>query len=55
VFTESENPMYRPVLYCVAASIFVDFGAYMKNIAAQAKKFKQAKQVGTPAHSIAIR
>ena len=43
VFTESENPMYRPVPYCVAASNFVDFEAYMKNIAAQAKNFKRTE------------
>src|SRR3990170_8443245 len=56
VFTESENPMCAPVPYCIAASIFVDFEAYLKNIAAQAKKFKRVKTgFGTPAHGTAVR
>ena len=31
--------------YCVAASIFVDFRAYLKNIAAQAKKFNRRDEM----------
>jgi hypothetical protein len=37
VFTESENPIGRPCPCCVAATIFVDAEASMKNIASQEK------------------